>query len=134
MKTQSPSQKGGGVPPSNFSARLLWPNGWINQDATWHEGRSQTSNSVLDGDPALVPTKGVWSPSPIFSPFLLWPNGWMHQDATWYGGRPQTRDFALHGVTSPCPKRGGGRGATKFRPVSIAAKRLHGSKWHLVRR
>jgi len=23
----------------HFSARLLWPNSWMNQDATWYEGR-----------------------------------------------------------------------------------------------
>jgi len=30
---------------------LLWPNGWMDQDATWYGGRPQPSNVVLDGDP-----------------------------------------------------------------------------------
>ena len=51
----------------------------------------------------------------------------MHQDVTLYGGWPQPRDFVLHGDRAPCPKRGG---APNFRPTSIVAKRLHGSRCH----
>ena len=28
-----------GAQPPNFGPRLLWPNGWMDQDATWYEGR-----------------------------------------------------------------------------------------------
>jgi len=38
----------------------------------------------------------------------------------------------LDGDPTPCPKRGGA--LPNFRPTSIVAKRLHGSRWHLVRR
>jgi len=41
---------------------VLWPNGWMNQDETWHGGGPQTRPIVLDGDPALVPQKGGRSP------------------------------------------------------------------------
>jgi len=30
-----------GVEPPIFSPCLLWPDGWMDQDATWHGGRSQ---------------------------------------------------------------------------------------------
>jgi len=64
-------------------------------------------------------------------PSLLWPNGWIHQASTWYGGRPQPRGLCVRWGPSPPQKRGG---ALNFRPMSIAAKRLHGSRCHLVQR
>jgi len=30
---------------------VLWPNGWMDQDATWYEDRSRPRPHVLDGDP-----------------------------------------------------------------------------------
>jgi len=35
----SPFPKGGGA-PKIFGPHLLWPNGWLDQDATWYVGRS----------------------------------------------------------------------------------------------
>jgi len=95
METQSPPQKGGGA-PQIFGPCLLWPNGWMDQDATWHEARLSPGDSVLDGDSApTVPTKVV-EQHPIFGPRLLWPNGCMDEDATWYGGKPRpTRQCSL---------------------------------------
>jgi len=77
---------------------------------------------VLDGDPAPFPQKGGRA-SPIFGPFLLWPNGWME-----VGLSPG--DFVLDGDPAPSSKRG--RAPTNFRPTSIVAKRLDGSRCHLV--
>jgi len=34
----APSPKKGHSPPL-FGPCLLWPNGWMDQDATWYEGR-----------------------------------------------------------------------------------------------
>jgi len=34
---------------------VLWPNGWMDQDATWYAGRSGAGLIVLDGDPAPPP-------------------------------------------------------------------------------
>jgi len=31
---------------------VLWPNGWPDQDETWHAGRPRPGHIVLDGDPA----------------------------------------------------------------------------------
>jgi len=86
---------------------------------------------VLDGDPA-PPPKGDRAPSSILGPFLLWPNGWMDQDATWYKGRPRVRRHCVRwGPSSPFPKRGLSP-LPNFRPMSIVAKRLDGSRWHLA--
>ena len=54
--------------PPIFGPCLLWPNGCVDQDATWYAGRPRPSHIVLDGDPAPLPKKGQ-SP-PIFGPFL----------------------------------------------------------------
>jgi len=60
---------------------VLWPNGWMDQDETWHRGRPQPGHIVLDGDPAPPPP--TRHSLPIFGPCLLWPNGWIDQDAIW---------------------------------------------------
>jgi len=52
---------------------VLWPNGWTDQDETWHAGRPRPGHIVLDRDPSPPPPKRH-SP-PIFGPCLLWPNG-----------------------------------------------------------
>ena len=80
-----------GAEPQIFGRCLLWPNGWMDQGATWHEGRPQPRRLCVRWGPIPLIHKGGGGPSPIFGPFLLCPNGWMHQDATWYGGRPQHR-------------------------------------------
>jgi len=69
-----------GRSPTMFGPYLLWPNGLMDQDATWHGGRSRPRPHV-DGDPDPTPPKGV--EPPIFGPWLLSPNGWMEQDGTY---------------------------------------------------
>jgi len=57
----------------------------------------------------------------------------MDQDDTWNGGIGLSRgDFALDGNPACLPKNGAE--SSNFRPMSIAARRLHGSRCHLVRR
>jgi len=75
-----------GAQPPIFGPCLLWPNGWMDQDATWHEGRLQPKPNCqkLDGDQA-PPKKGTAPPT--FQPMFIVTNGWMDQDATWYEGR-----------------------------------------------
>jgi len=118
MKTQSPSPKRGGA-SQIFGPCLLWPNGRMDQDATWHEGRPQPKRlSVKWGPSTPTPHKGVrGAPCPIFGPFLLWPNGWMHQDANWHGGTPQPRDFVLDGDPAPSQKGGRTRGLGAPPPI-----------------
>jgi len=83
-------QKGGGGPSPIFGPFLLWPNGWMDQDALGMEVGLIPGGFVFDGDPAPPAQKGGIA-APIFGLFLLWPNSWMHRDATWCGGRPQPR-------------------------------------------
>ena len=58
----------------------------------------------------------------------LWPNGWTDQDETCHAGRPRPCHSVLDGDPVPPPQRG----APNFRPISVAAKWLHGSRCHLV--
>ena len=64
-----------GVEPPIFSPCLLWPDGWMDQDATWHGGRSQPRPLCARWGPSSPFPKG--GQLPIFGPYLLWPNGWM---------------------------------------------------------
>ena len=43
----------------HFSAHVLWPNSWMDQDGTWHRG---LGHIVLDGDRAPFPKKGGRDP------------------------------------------------------------------------
>jgi len=85
---------------------------------------------VLDEDPGCLHTKEQ-SPR-IFVPRLLWPNGCMDQDATWYGGRP--RSMRLRSMVTQLPQKKGYPPTANFWPMSVVAKRLDGSRCHLVRR
>jgi len=71
----------------------FWPNGWMDQDATWQEGRPRPKRHCKMGT-QLPPPQKEQSP-PIFSPCLLWPNGCMDQDATWYEGRLPPRPHCV---------------------------------------
>ena len=68
-----PRQKG--AQPPIFDPCLLWPNGWMDQDATWYGVRPRPKpHCVRWGGTHLSHGKGHSSP-PLFGPCLLWPNG-----------------------------------------------------------
>jgi len=114
-----PPQKGTELPI--FSPCLLWPNGWMDQDDTWHGGGPQSRPHCARWGPSYLPQKG--GRASIFDPFLLWPNCWVHQDATCYGGRPQPSRLCVTWRPSfPSPKM---VGAPNFRPMSIMATVTH---------
>jgi len=103
MGTQPPPHKGGGAPFQIFGPFLLWPNGWMHQDATWYGGRPPSRGLCVRWGPSSLPKKEA-EPQ-IFGSCLLWPNGWMDQDATWYGGRPRpTRHCVRCGPSYPQKK------------------------------
>jgi len=126
-----PPQKGGTAPSPIFGPCPLWPNGWLDQDGTWH-GRGPWSRPYCATLGTRSPAqKGDRAPSPIFGPFLLWSNGWMHQDATWYRGRPRPWGLCARWGPSPLPQKG--TEPSNFWLMSIAVKGLYGSRCHLVR-
>jgi len=110
---------------------LLWPNSWMDQDATWYGGRPRSRPCVRWGPSS--PSKRGTAPHPIYSPCLLWPNGWMDQDATWYRGGLGPGDIVSDGV--PAPQKRGTAAPTfwsmsimaNWSPVSATAELLFGS-------
>ena len=109
MGTQPPPQKV--AEPPIFGPRLLWPNGWMDQDGTWHGGGPWSKPHCVRWGTSSPPKKGGRAPPPIFGPFLLSPNGWKHQDATWYGCWPQPRGLCVKwrvgDPVSPFQQKGG---------------------------
>jgi len=68
-----PSPQKGGTAP-NFWPMSMWPNGCMDQDATWYGGRPRPRpHCTRWGPSSSSPQKGA-QPSPIFGPCLLWPN------------------------------------------------------------
>jgi len=61
---------------------------------------------------------------------VLWPNSWTDQDETWHAGRPRPWPHCVRWGPSPPPLKG--HSPSNFRPISVAAKWLHGSRSHLV--
>ena len=66
-----------------FGPCLLWPNGWIDQDATWYGGIGLGQGDiVLHGHLASPTERGRALLTFAAGPCLLWPNGCIDQDAT----------------------------------------------------
>jgi len=86
--------------------RALWPNGWTDQDETWHAGRPRPwPHCVRWGVGTQLSLLQRGTASPTFGPYLLRPNGCMDQDVTWYGARPRPRRLCVRwGPRSPAPK------------------------------
>jgi len=66
-----PSQKGGGArgrSPPIFGPCVLWPNGWMDQDGTWHAGRPWSSPHCSRWRHSSPSQKGGRTPNfrPIF--------------------------------------------------------------------
>jgi len=64
MRTQLPLK---GAEPPLFALCLLWPNGWMEEDATWYKVDLGPGQTVLDGDPAPPMQMGTAAPPPFSS-------------------------------------------------------------------
>ena len=64
-------QKSGAQQP-HFSAHVLWPNGWMDQDATWYGGRPRPRPHCVRWEPSSPP-KGAQQHSspPSFRPMSI---------------------------------------------------------------
>jgi len=67
-----PEKEKKGTPPPNFGLCLLWPNGWMDEDATWYRRRPRPKPHCVRRGPSS-PAKGAQQPSRLFGPCLLWP-------------------------------------------------------------
>jgi len=63
-----PPQQGGGAPSPIFGPCLLWPNGWMDQDGTWHGRGPWSRPHCTRWDPAPPLQKGAERPNfqPVF--------------------------------------------------------------------
>jgi len=121
-----PPQKG--AQPPIFGSCLLWPNGCIDQNATWYGGtprhRSHCARWVPLQEGGTVPQ---------FSAHICYGQtaGWIKMPlGTMAGLGPG--NIVLDADPAPPPPRG--TASPKFRPMSVVAKQLDGSRCHLVRR
>jgi len=102
MRTHLPIPQRGTAP--KFTACLLWPSGWMDQDATWQGGRPRPWPHCVRWRPSSLSPKGAQPP--IFGPCLLWPNRWMDQDATWQEVGVGPGHIVLDGDATPPPPNG----------------------------
>jgi len=102
----APSPERGGASSPIFGPYLLWPNGWMDQDGTWHGGWPWFWPHCARWGTRSSPTKKGAERPPIFGPFLLSPNRWMNQDGfgTEIGLGPS--HIVLDGDSAPLPKKG----------------------------
>jgi len=110
--------------PPIFGPYLLRPNGCMDQDATSYGARPLC---VRWGPRSPSPKRGQ-SPTHNFWPMFIGPNGWIDQGGTGRGGR---RLCVRWGPTKlPPPQKGVRAPLPNFRPMTVVAKLLDGSRWH----
>jgi len=127
MGTQLPLPQRGRSP--QFSAHICCGQmaGWIKMALGMKIGLSP-SDFMLDGDPA-PPQKGCGAPQ--FSPYV-----YCGQTAAWIKIRchlVRRRHCVRWGPSSPSPKRGQSP-LPNYWPMSVVAKQLDRSRWHLALR
>ena len=85
----------------------------------------------------LWPQMAFWGPfvkrfaltCPVCDVGVLWPNGWMIKMKLGKQVGLGPGHIVLDGNPAPLPQMGR---APNFQPISVVAKRLHGSRCHLV--
>jgi len=87
MENQSPLPNKGRSPPI-FGPCLLWPNGWMYQDATWYGGRPRTTRHCVGCGPSSPQKKGTPTPTQFLAHVYCGQMaGWMKRPL----GRPRLR-------------------------------------------
>jgi len=112
--------------PQIFGPFLLWPNGWMHQDATWYGGRPHAHPRRLCVRSGPSPHSPKGAQPPVFGLCLLWPKGWMYENATW--SEVDLGHIVLHRDPAP-PQKGHSSPTPSFRPMSIVATVAHLTYW-----
>ena len=107
-----PLHKGGGAPSPIFGPFLLWPNGWMHQDA--NGGRPLPRGICVRWRPSPPPKKEAEPPN--FQPVYCGQTAgcWMDQDGTWQRGRPWSSPHCARWRHSSLPKKGAEPTAPQF--------------------
>jgi len=87
-----------------FGVGLLWPNGWMDQDATWYGSRPLPRRDCVRWGSSSTHTGRSTAVPPLFGPCLLWR---LDDQDTSYGRRPRPRRHCVMGTQLPCPQRKG---------------------------
>jgi len=115
-----------GAEPAIFGPCLLWPNGWMDQDGTWHGGIGLGPvHIMLDGDRAPLPKRGQSHP-PQFSAHLSSGQtaGWIKMPLGTEVGLG-LRDIVFD-VDPATPRKRAHPHLPNFWPMSIVARWLDG--------
>jgi len=106
---------------------VLWPNGSMDQDETWHAGRPRPWPHCIGWGPSSPSSKGTQPPilAHISCGQMA---GWIKLPLGMEVGLGPGV-FVLCGDPAPLPKRGR---PPNFRPISVVVKRLNASRCHLV--
>jgi len=83
----------------------LWPNGWTDQDETWHAGRPRPWPHCVRWGPRSPSPKGGQSPQFSVHVYCGQTSGWMKLVLGMEVGL-SPRDFVLDGDPAPLPQRG----------------------------
>jgi len=127
-----PPQKGGnflGKAPI-FGPCLLWPNYWMDQDATWYGGRPRPKRHCARWGPSSPYPKKVHSPQFSVHVYCGQTAAWIKTSLGMEVGLVPGH-IMMDGDPTPPPQKG--KTAPNFRPMFVVAKRLDGSRCHLVR-
>jgi len=123
-------QKGGRTSPI-FGPCLLWPNGWMDQDGTWHGCEPRSRSHCARWRPSSTPLKGH---SPQFSVNVRCGQtpGWTKMPLGMEVGL-SPGDFVFDGHPAP-PKEKGTVPPPNFWPMSVVVRQLDGLRCLLVQR
>ena len=112
--------------PSVCNVGVFWPNGWMDQDETWHAGRPQPWPHCVRWDPAHLPQSA--QPHQFSAPICCGQMaGWIKMPLGMKTGLDLS-DIVRWGPTSSKKRQS----PPQFSAVSIVPKRLDGSRCHLA--
>ena len=126
----APTPLKGHSPCPIFSPCLLWPNGWIDKLALGMDVGLGPGHIVLDGDLAPFPQRSGQSPEFSAHVYCGQTAGWIKMALGMEMGF--SAGHIVHNGDPASPPEKGHSPPPYFRPMPIVAKRLDGSKCHLV--
>jgi len=99
---------------------VLWPNGWMNQDATWYRDRPRSKRHCVRLGPSFtLPPKTAQQHQFSAHVYCSQTAGWIKTPQ--YGDRPWARRYGVRwGPSSPSERD---TAAPHFRPMSVVTKR-----------
>jgi len=125
----APSPKRVRAPSPILGPFLLSPNGWMNQDDTWHGGGPWFKPHCTRWGPSFRPQNRDRVPQFLAHFDCCQTAGWIKMALGMEVGL-SLGNFVLDGDPASPPLKG--HSPPIFRPMSVVGKRLDGLRWHLV--